>query len=66
MVRIKNGSAYNATCSISLPTGWTYIGGVRPTVIPGARNSFLSISCFGNTDADVVCGYTFNVKPAGS
>jgi hypothetical protein len=65
MVRIKNSSAYNATCSISLPTGWTYIGGVRPTAIPGSRTSFLSISSFGSTDADVACGYTFNVVAPG-
>ena len=61
MIRIKNvATSFATTASISLPSGWTYIGGTKPTVLPGGRSSFLSISCFGPSDSDVVCGYSFN------
>jgi hypothetical protein len=48
----------SATSSLTLPNEWIYIGEGKPTQINANTYYVLSLTSFGNNDANIVCNYS--------
>ena len=62
MLRIVGDTVPRA---LTLPAGWTFLGGPAPTAMPANAVAILSITAYGTADTDIVAGFAFETSETG-